>query len=78
MAASEVELGRGLTSVVRAVLLGEETVESEAAMQLLAESLLWWRLLARNPGKAIATSSRAEGDADAAERAYYAAKGLVR
>lgn len=74
MAASEVELGRGLTSVVR----GEDTVEAEAAMQLVAETVLWWRLLARNPGKGIAASSRSEGDADAAERAYYAAKGLVR
>lgn len=69
MAASEVELGRGLTSLVR----GEDNVEAEAAMQLVAETVLWWRLLARNPGKAIATSSPVT-DGDAAERAYHAAK----
>lgn len=78
MAASEVELGRGLASVVRTVLLGEETVESEAAMQIVAESLLWWRLLARNPGKGIATSAPGATDASAAERAYHAAKAGLR
>lgn len=77
MAASEVELGRGLASVVR----GEDNVEAEAAMQLVAETVLWWRLLARNPGKGIAVQSSPpdHGDgASAAERAYHAAKAGVR
>lgn len=73
MAESEVELGRGLAAMMR----NEDTDDAEAAGQLLAETVLWWRLLARNPGKAIATRTEAPDDGSgmtAAEKAYHAAK----
>lgn len=71
MAGSEVELGRGLAAIVR----DPDSVESEAALEVIAQTILWYRLLAQNPGAGIKPGMSAEAERAAAERAYYAAKG---
>lgn len=71
MARSEVDLGRGLAAIVR----DPESDEAEAAYQVLAETVQWWRLLAQNPGSRIVGGKQTD-DPEAAARAYYAAKGV--
>lgn len=71
MARSEVDLGRGLSAIVR----DPDSDDAEAAYQVLAETVQWWRLLAQNPGSRIVGGKLTE-DPRAAERAYYAAKGM--
>jgi hypothetical protein len=73
MAADAVELGRGLAMMMR----GEESDEAEAATEVVAESLIWWRAIARTKIRVTETMP-APPDADdgmtTAERAYHAAK----
>lgn len=71
MARSEVDLGRGLSAIVR----DPDSDDAAAAYQVLAETVQWWRLLAQNPGSRIVGGKLTE-DPRAAERAYYAAKGM--
>ena len=71
MAGSEVELGFG----IRALMRGSECDEAEAASQLLAETVRWWRAIARTKLRiAEPTPDDGTGRTDA-ERAYYARKG---
>lgn len=72
MAASEVELGRGLDAIVR----DPDSIEAEAAREVVAETVLWWRLLAQNNGASIKPGTTPEDERAAAARAYYAAKGI--
>lgn len=72
MAVDAVTLGAGLACMVR----GEMSDEAIAASELMAESIIWWRAIARTK---IRTTEQAAAPGDdgmtAAERAYYARKG---
>jgi hypothetical protein len=71
MAGDAVELGAGLASMMR----GEMSDEAEAAYQVVAESLIWWRAIARPKIRVVETvPAPAEDGMTAAERAYHAAK----
>lgn len=71
MAVDAVELGAGLASMMR----GEMSDEAEAASQVVAESLIWWRAIARTKVRVVETVPAPGDDGmTAAERAYYAAR----
>ena len=73
MAGDAVALGDGLAGMMR----GDGSDEAIAATELLAESLIWWRAIARTKIRNTAPPPPAPGDdgLSASERAYYARKG---
>ncbi len=73
MAGDAVALGEGLAGMMR----GDSSDEAIAARELVSESLIWWRAIARTKIRNTAPPPTAPGDdgMTAAERAYYARKG---
>jgi hypothetical protein len=75
MAGDAEALGFGLAGMAR----GERSDEAIAATELVAESLIWWRAIARTKLRGADPPAPTQDDdgMTAAERAYYARKGGV-
>ena len=75
MASSDVDLGRGIAAIVR----DPESLEAEAASQLLAETLIWYRAHLRTKVRVQdpTPDPNSEDGKSEAERAYYAARAMA-